>query len=270
MQAVTQPPIAPTKIIHLSDLHFGTESSAVVDALLNAIIAISPDYIMISGDFTQIGSEKEFRAAHDFLQKLPCPVFCVPGNHDVPARNLPERFGKPYAKYQKYITQNLSPVFVNEHIVIAGINSARRILPHWNWANGAISSEQRQYLKTIFAPDEPRWTLCMFHHPIHKVDDMPLDVTVFGRKKTLQTIQDLKIDIVLTGHVHHASITTRGDNTHQSVYISASTALSSRKRGQENGFNLITLGERDMIIDIYTLQNQGFSVSKTFQQTKTS
>ncbi len=262
------------KIVHLSDLHFGTEESWVVEALLNAITEISPDLVIVSGDFTQIGSKKEFQMARDFLQTLShdsetTPI-CVPGNHDVPARDIFERFFSPYKKYKNYITRDMNPVFENAQVLVAGLNSARRALPHWNWANGAISAKQRSRLQTIYHPEEPRWTICTFHHPIHKVDDMPLDVTVFGRKRTLQVIQDLKIDLVLTGHVHHASVITRGDENHQTVYLSASTALSSRTRGQENGFNVITLNKHSMNIETFKLEDKQFVQSHTMEIKKTS
>ncbi len=245
------------RIIHLSDLHFGTESDMIVNALTKALYDLSPDLVIVSGDFTQIGSSREFRLARDFLHSLSCDYLCVPGNHDVPARRLIERFSSPYKKYKKHIAEDLCPVYENEQVVVAGLNSARRALPHWNWANGAISEPQRLKLKEIYTPGESRWTICTFHHPVHKVDEMPLDVTVFGRKRTLQTIRDLKVDLVLTGHVHHASITTVGDGEHQTVYLSASTALSSRIRGQENGFNVIDLDDEIMLIEIYKLLEQG-------------
>lgn len=254
------------KIIHLSDLHFGTEENGIVNKLESALSGIAADLVIISGDFTQIGSEKEFRRAQEFLHNLPCDYICVPGNHDVPARNLYERFFEPYKKYKEFISDDLCPVYQDQDVVICGLNSARRALPHWNWANGAISQPQIARLNYVFKPKEKRWTICTFHHPVHKIDDMPLDVTVFGRKKVMQALQDLKVDLVLTGHVHHASITTRGDETHQSVYVSASTALSSRKRGHENGFNVITLNDNHMMIEVMVLEGSEFKCHQHFDR----
>ncbi|MBI1301909.1 MAG: metallophosphoesterase [Alphaproteobacteria bacterium] len=256
------------KIVHVSDLHFGTEEEAIVNALQKAVQNISPDIVIISGDFAQIGSEEEFIEAQKFISELPCEVFCVPGNHDIPARNLFERFFSPYKKYKKFISSELCSIFENKELLIAGLNSARRALAHWNWANGAISQDQRNHLADVFDPNETRWTICVFHHPIHKIDDMPLDVTVFGRKKTLQVIQDHKIDVVLTGHVHHASITMRGDESHQTIYISASTALSSRTRGQENGFNIITFSDDKMKVEICKLRDDLFTIQEKFEKKK--
>lgn len=260
--------IAILKLIHLSDLHFGTESPAIVDALIKAIEEIAPNYAILSGDFTQVGSREEFELAQSFINKLPCETLCVPGNHDVPAYNLIERFVSPFDKYKHYIQDELNPFYHEKQITIAGLNSARRCLAHWNWANGAISASQRKFLKKRMENDQSAWRICFFHHPIHKVDEMPLDVTVFGRKRTLKTLHDLKFDLVLTGHVHHASISTLGDEEHQTIYLSASTALSSRTRSQENGFNVISLHDDQMHIDIYALQGNSFSIMKSFSQKK--
>lgn len=257
------------KIIHLSDLHFGTETPALTAKLLEKIETLKPDLFIISGDFTQIATEEEFKEAAEFINKLPADSLCIPGNHDVPAFNLVQRFLKPYDLYRKYIDKNLCPTFENDQVLIAGLNSARRALPHWNWANGAISSAQRQKLTETFVPDEKRWTLFTLHHPVHKVDELPISVTVFGRKRTLQTIKDCNVDIVLTGHVHHASVTTIGDLDHQTVFVSASTALSSRKRTQENGFNVIALSNTELAIDTYALNGGGdFEIANTFKRFK--
>ncbi len=258
------------KIIHLSDLHFGTEDLRVVTMLEETINSLQPGLVIASGDFTQRAKNREFIHAKDFLSRLNAPAFCVPGNHDLPPVDLMQRFTQPYKRYRRFICDTLEPSWQNEEVVVGGFNSARRMLPHWNWANGAISDEQRQKMRDLYDPGEQRWTICTFHHPVHKVDDMPLDVTVFGKKRTMQIIQDLKIDLVLTGHVHHASLTTKGDDMHQTVYLSASTALSSRLRGQENGFNIITLDPDKMIVEFAKLSANSFTVTDKFIHTRRS
>lgn len=257
------------KIIHLSDLHFGTEAPDLLAELLKSIAEQKADYAIISGDFTQIGSQSEFEKAHHFLSQLPCPYIAIPGNHDVPALNIWERLTRPYSKYKEFITSDLNPVYKSDHCLIAGLNSARRALPHWNWANGAVSSKQRQNLREFYK-DYKGWRICTLHHPVHKVQEMPIDVTVFGRKRTLDTFYDLKIDLVLTGHVHHASVTTLGDHVHQCVYVSASTALSSRTRNHENGYNVIDLQGNQMIIDILAFHGGAFKPIKRFEHLKMS
>ena len=86
------------RIIHLSDLHFGTEIPDLVKALALHIRQRPADLIIVSGDFTQIGSGDEFRLAHDFVHSFGIPVFCVPGNHDIPRFGLLDRLMHPYAR----------------------------------------------------------------------------------------------------------------------------------------------------------------------------
>lgn len=254
------------KLVHLSDLHFGTHDDTLDAQTLAATInEIAPQIVVISGDFTQRAYRAQFEAARDFIGALAAPCFCVPGNHDVPGYDLWKRLTDPFGGYRRYITEDLSPAMETPELVMAGLNSARRALPHWNWANGAISPAQLKRLDSVFDTADPRWSVCVFHHPIHKVEDMSFDTTVFGKNRALAKIHELKIDLVLTGHVHYASFTQKGDADHQTVYLSASTALSWRRRmGQENGFNVISLEDERMDIDIVRWRDGRFTASDHF------
>ena len=258
------------RIVHLSDLHFGTVEHGVLLALLRAIKEDGADRVIISGDFTQYATHEEFEKSRDFLNNLDMPYLAVPGNHDIPAFDLWERFFAPYKKYKEYIDETLCPHYEDDQVVILGINSARRILPHWNWANGAISNAQIERVKKTFKQNEARWTICTFHHPVHKIQDMPIDVTVFGARKMIDALRTQKVDIALTGHVHHASFQTIGDETHQTVFISASTALSSRTRGHQNGYNLIELDDTSLSVQtrVFDTQKKAFFTTQEYSSEK--
>jgi 3',5'-cyclic AMP phosphodiesterase CpdA len=252
------------KIIHVSDLHFGRQDKGPAEALSQVMASIGPQLIVISGDLTQTASNEEFRLVRAFMDGLPCPYITIPGNHDIPEFPLTERFFAPYKRYKTHISDNLFPVMQFDEMVIAGLNSARPVIPHWNWANGRLSRAQFVELEKLLGPDDGRWRLCTFHHPIHKMEDSPLDLTVFGGKRAMKRIAELQVDLVMTGHVHHASITTLGTDKHKTVYLSASTTLSNRIREQENGFNLITLKPDEFTIEHYRLRNGGFSTEGSF------
>lgn len=239
------------RILHLSDLHFGTESGDIVQHLTDSIVALAPSLIVISGDFTQVANNLEFARARDFIRSLPAPVFSVPGNHDIPRYDLAERFFNPYKKYKAFINETLAPLIATDQFVMAGLNTARRVLPHWNWAHGAISEDQLGHLEKSFAREADKFRICVMHHPIHKAEKSPLKVTVFGASAAMQKVRDLKVDLVLTGHVHHASITVM-NNT---VFASASTAISRRLRSQENGFNVIDL--KDDAFEVFHFVYEG-------------
>lgn len=235
------------KIVHLSDLHFGTESPQLTQVLIQTVKDMSPNLVVVSGDFAQVASEQEFIQASDFIAEFDCPVFCVPGNHDISRYNILERLFAPFKKYRKHITQELNPYMELENICLQGLNSARPVLPHWNWANGAVSDKQISLLKALFQEREGLG-ICVLHHPVHKAEEPTIPVKVFGGKKLLKALDGMNVDIVLTGHVHHASATKIGST----IFVSASTALSSRKRGHENGFNLLNIEDNTLLVEHFT------------------
>ena len=92
------------RMAHLSDLHFGSEIPNVTEALLEAVGEISPDVVVISGDFTMAGRRSEYRSAAEFVSRIRAPVVATPGNHDIPAYALWERFTNPLGRYQEWIS----------------------------------------------------------------------------------------------------------------------------------------------------------------------
>lgn len=94
--ANTSQPSPVGHVLHLSDLHFGSEADAtnwysqLVDDLHNDLICTRLDGVILSGDITNTASAEEFGAAATFVSKLaqefglgPEQLVLVPGNHDL-------------------------------------------------------------------------------------------------------------------------------------------------------------------------------------------
>lgn len=257
------------RIIHLSDLHFGTVTEGVQRDLIAHIQAEPADLVIVSGDFTQTGSAEEFRMARQFLDGLNTPFFCIPGNHDIPRFGIRHRFFKPFSNYQRYISETLFPMWEKENVCIAGINTARAFLPHWNWANGAVSLTQLYYLENYFWAHPGKTKICVMHHPIHKSESShDFRTKVFGSERAMQAMKDMKVDLVLTGHVHHASITLLDEGGYKTIFLSASTALSTRLRMQKNGYNVINIQNGIIDIDVYAYENGVFGCIKSLRTDK--
>lgn len=256
-----------TRLLHISDVHFGAVLPALTPLLLAQIEVLAPDLVIISGDFTQTGSSREFEEAATFLEAIRQPVLTVPGNHDVPRFNLIERFFNPYRKYRKYVAPKLGQTFQDANICVAGINTARRILPHWNWAHGAISRAQLKWLKRQFDSSPAPFRICVMHHPVWKVTKAKLDnVIVYGGHRALKALKDMKVDLVLSGHVHHAAFESmQGAGGGHIIFLSASTALSRRVRGQQNGFNLIDVSRERVNLSIYGYLDGDFHPVETME-----
>ena len=220
------------RIIHLSDIHFGAANDNTLEILRDKINKSAPDLLIISGDITQNGYQQEFITAEKYFASIPIKKFFVPGNHDMPQWEIIKRLTQPYKLYKKHINQDLEPVLIDNDVVIIGLNSARIVLPHRNWANGAISSTQINKILQIRKKYANHKIILVAHHPINRVIDAPIKYKVFGATAALRAIKEAKIDLVLSGHLHKPA----AQKIHDTLFITAPSAASYRARGCKNGY----------------------------------
>ncbi|HEU4839629.1 MAG TPA: metallophosphoesterase [Micavibrio sp.] len=237
-------------ILHASDLHFGKADPAVVESFRQEVERQKPDLVILSGDFTQVGSNAEFKQARDFIDRISAPVFTVPGNHDIPRFNSWQRFFDPMKRYRRHISPLVDTIHEDDECYVVGINTARAVLPHWNWANGMISKDQIDFVHRNFryAPnDKVRIFVC--HHPLLNVQNAPIDTVVWGSTELVQVLESQHVDLVLTGHIHHASILPYSE-ARGPVMIGSASATSMRLRKQSNGYNIIRLSSEKIDIEL--------------------
>jgi 3',5'-cyclic AMP phosphodiesterase CpdA len=262
------------RICHLSDLHFGRHDAGLADSLLADLVAQTPDLVVVSGDFTQIGNEDEFRLARAFLDRLPAPLFAVPGNHDVPATNIIRRLVAPYAYYRRYITEDLEPLLDTGDVVIAGLKTSRRARAELNWAHGSISRRQLDRLRQRLEATTPgALRIVVAHHPLLEPEgevDKPMR-RVRRAERALATFAELGVGLVLSGHFHLSYLRAHGGIAHGTpsglrqaetapiLVAQAASAVSTRLRGHANGYNLIETSGRDVTVKVREWQPGGWT-----------
>jgi 3',5'-cyclic AMP phosphodiesterase CpdA len=256
------------RIVHLSDLHFGHHDPVVVEGLAADITSQDPNLVIVSGDFTQNGTEDEFIEARKFLDTLSAPVFAVPGNHDVPQYNLFKRLINPYGLYRRHIAEELEPFLDMGGVAIAGMKTVRRIRFGLNWADGSISREQLSQLEERFSKASPNAVrMIVAHHPLlFPEEQMAKRQRLVKRADVaLETFAGLGVRLVMSGHFHMSYV-----RSHQApdmvqeaepdgpvraarapiLVAQTSSTTSTRLRGHPNAYNLIDLVENEIAITV--------------------
>ncbi len=243
-------------LVHISDLHFGREVPKVINGLKDILGEIQPERVIISGDLTQRAKHEEFSNAAHFLKSLNIPFFIVPGNHDLSAHRLIERFAYPWRKWKKYICTELEPLYTNDKYMVIGANTARRMGWYLDWSRGRINQYQvNNTISHLQNADSTQVRFLVAHHPFWLPAVYEFRHLIGGRDKALSQLSQHGLDIIMSGHVHmsYAEVV-------EGVIIShAGTTLSDRLiPEQPNSFNRITGDRSHLIIELFEWNGEHF------------
>jgi 3',5'-cyclic AMP phosphodiesterase CpdA len=252
------------RIAHISDLHFGRHDFAVAAALVADLREAAPDLVIVSGDLTQRARRREFRAARQFLDSLEPPVLAVPGNHDVPLYDLAGRFLGPYSRFRRYIGGPAEPFVSDGEIAILGLNTARAAA----FTGGRVSHRQAASIQARFKALPPEvFKVLVTHHPLISPAAAARGYSIGRSELALQAVADCGVDLLLSGHFHRAFSTEAlaPDQAygHSLLVIEAGTALSTRRRGESNAYNLIRIDGAAVELSVRAWSEEGFRTRRT-------
>ena len=231
-----------TRLLQISDMHFGTEQPAVVEALRALSHNKKPDVLVVSGDITQRATQDQFSLAKAFCDSLGiAQTLSLPGNHDIPLFNLFSRVLSPYAAYQKAFGMTLESELITPTLCLATVNTTR----WWRHKNGEVSAAQiDRVCHQMSRATAQQLRVVAVHQPVHVLRAQDEHDRLRGWQKAVQAWAAAGADIVMGGHIHlpyvcELSSVVNGLNRRMWC-VQAGTAVSSRiRREAPNSVNLL-------------------------------
>ncbi|OWT80184.1 MULTISPECIES: metallophosphoesterase [unclassified Achromobacter] len=227
-----------TRVLHISDTHFGTEQAPVVQALLDLAPRLAPDLVVLSGDITQRARARQFAAARQFVADLGFPVLAIPGNHDIPLFNIAARMFNPYGGYKRAMGVTLEPVFSSDGLLVVGVNTTRPS----RHKNGVVSRAQVERVGARLRQARPgQLRVVVVHQPLRAIVEEDVSNLLIGRQLAIPAWVEAGADLVLGGHIHLPYVVPLGETAgRQAWVVQAGTATSHRVRGGiPNSVNVI-------------------------------
>lgn len=258
-----------TTIVHISDFHFGTEITAIAEALVPDVAAHNPTLVAFSGDQTQRALDGQYRAAQAYMERMPKPWVSIPGNHDFPMYNPFARAFAPLRGYRKFISEDTEPSFIDDKIALVSIDTSR----HYFWKDGTVSKAQLDRMKNTFAGVPPSaCRIVMMHHPCFVPPEFPVHNQVGNADDALAAMSQSHVELVLAGHMHDAFVRiTDPEPPHRPVHLilsQAGTAISSRRRSQPNSYNVVHVDGAEISIVVRMWNGTAFADGETRRFTR--
>lgn len=251
-----------TRVLHVSDLHFGPPAvPAQLDAIAEIISVSRFDVVVVSGDLSQRARPGEFQAARQFLRNTAksSRVIVVPGNHDVKWWRAPLGVGSrasAIANYARYITSDFEPVLTVPGVTFVGVNTAQGVVPGtitWNPRDvgvvGNLSTAQIREARAKFdaAPSGNRRVLVMHHNPLR--GELSNRYGLSRPARAAKAFVDLQLDLVLCGHDHQEGVQHIEHTEYGTVVCTAGT-VSNRTRGQRpSAMNVVTIAPESIEVE---------------------
>jgi 3',5'-cyclic AMP phosphodiesterase CpdA len=250
------------RIAHLSDIHFGDEITAAVKAAPDVVAAFEPTLTIVTGDLTLGGKPDEFRAAAQWLNRLPQPLMVMPGNHDTPYWDLIPRILAPFARYRRHIGPSNGGAFDSPGLAARCINSARGAQPRLNWSRGAISLDHLRAITWDSAgPSDLRLFAC--HHPLLFLPGAPVEGGVRRGSEAMKELARTGVDVILSGHVHNPFVLA-APGCETGVWAVGAGTLSRRLRGTPASFTTLVASGETLEITTQAWIDDGFRPDQTW------
>jgi len=193
-------PEGSLKILQITDTHLyadtdgrllGMNTQQTLDEVLEMTRECGPvDMILSTGDLVHDASQKGYQRFQSIMGSAGVPVYCLPGNHDVPEM-MRACLTDPAVQYIPSVTaNNWLLVFLDS--TLAGSEG------------GHLSDAQLELLdSTLSLHPDKQVMVCLHHHPV-PVDSLWMDTMLVDNPEPFFGIIDRYpgVQAILWGHIH--------------------------------------------------------------------
>jgi len=263
-------PAGSFRIVHLSDFHYdgSAELHSSLERLVDRARACEPDLVVVSGDLSADGRAFELDVVRRALERFGAvPRIVLPGNRDlVPsvgppgeARSLPvgsdldffltlepalgfgfddppggQSSGGDHDPERRFSNRfgRLNDHYSDPRVELVGVNSTPRLRPDQLERAGRRLRRAAPGALRVFA----------LHHGLLPVPGRKLrDGDLASRAgDLLALLLELRVDLVLHGHIHRAHGWVVSDGRHRTLVVSAGALVNDGRR--DASFNEIRVG----------------------------
>jgi 3',5'-cyclic AMP phosphodiesterase CpdA len=194
-----------TRVLHLSDLHFGAgDDNAITRGAPILIERFGPELIVASGDLSHRGREAQLADASRFLRSLGPPVLAIPGNHDIPY-TFPARFTRAFREFERQ-WETTEPTYSSATLHVVGLNSVRP----WRHQSGGLRTPKLAEAERRLREASPTaFQIVVLHHHLIGAPWRSRKKPVSRRNHVLAGLVAAGADLILAGHIHQAAVSER-------------------------------------------------------------
>jgi 3',5'-cyclic AMP phosphodiesterase CpdA len=259
-----------TRILHVSDLHFGAQDDPILEQALGGLIErVGPALVVASGDLTHRGRAAQHERAATFLRRFELPVLAVPGNHDIPY-SFPARFTAPWHEFERQ-WQTTEPTYAEAGAHVVGVNSVRP----WRHQSGGVSDAQLERATARLQEGAPgALRVVALHHQLIGAPWRTRKKPVARRTHVLSRLVDSGAELIVGGHIHQGAVSERHEfevitDDVRGVVVSIAPGLGQprpKRRGEARGCVVYTADERTLRVETYIWREDdwGLTAVRTF------
>jgi 3',5'-cyclic AMP phosphodiesterase CpdA len=254
-----------TRVLHLSDLHFGSGDDEAIERGTPVLIErFQPELIIASGDLSHRGRGAQLASASRFLRSLGPPVLAIPGNHDIPY-TFPGRFTRSFREFERQ-WETTEPTYSSPTLHVIGLNSVRP----WRHQSGGIRTGQLSAAaKRLREAEASAYQIVVLHHHLIGAPWRSRKKPVARRNHVLASLVAAGADLILAGHIHQAAVSERHEfeisrGGEHGVVVSVAPGLGQprpQRQGEARGLHVYEIEERYLRIHTFIWQEDDWGLT---------